>query len=81
LPPRLADYEQGGRESGRSAPEVSIVNRYYFHLVDDYDVIADETGIDVADLKEAYIEATKAILEFREEHSARPHSGRDGGLR
>jgi hypothetical protein len=46
------------------------VNRYHFHLVDDYDVIADETGIDVADLKEAYIEATKAILEFREEHSA-----------
>jgi len=51
------------------APEVAIVSRYFFHLVDDYDIIPDEVGIEVANLKEAYVEATKAIEEFRQEHS------------
>jgi hypothetical protein len=50
--------------------EVVIVSRYYFHLVDDYDIIPDEIGIEVSDLKEVYVEATKAIGEFRQEHTA-----------
>ena len=46
------------------------MNRYYFHLVHGGDVIPDRTGVEVADLTEAYVEATKAISEFRHEHSA-----------
>jgi hypothetical protein len=64
-------HEHGGtRECGPPESEVAIVNRYYFHLVDNYDVIPDEIGIQVTDLKEVYIEAMKAIYEFRQEHSA-----------
>jgi hypothetical protein len=50
--------------------EVVIVSRYYFHLVGDCDIIPDEIGIEVSDLKEVSVEAAKAIEEFRQEHSA-----------
>jgi len=41
--------------------------RCYFHLVSRYDVIADETGIDVADLEAAEAHARLAIEELRQE--------------
>jgi hypothetical protein len=46
------------------------VTRYYFHLADEYDVIPDETGVDVTDLEDACCEAIKAIYEFRQGNSA-----------
>lgn len=39
--------------------------RCYFHLVSRHDVIADETGIDVADLEAAEAHARQAIEELR----------------
>lgn len=43
--------------------------RCYFHLVNSHDAIFDDTGIDVADIEAARIEAMKAIQEIREEDS------------
>ena len=44
-----------------------MVKRYYFHLVDQYDVIPDEVGIEVANLAQARVEAINAVHEFRQE--------------
>jgi hypothetical protein len=44
-----------------------MVKRYYFHLVDGYDVIPDEVGIELANLAQARVEALKAIHEFWQE--------------
>lgn len=41
--------------------------RCYFHLVSSHDVIVDETGVEVADLENAEVEARKAIQELRQE--------------
>ncbi|QRM31995.1 hypothetical protein JO965_15375 [Microvirga sp. VF16] len=41
--------------------------RCYFHLVSGHNVIADDTGIDVANLQTAEAEARKAIQELRRE--------------
>ena len=42
-----------------------MVKRY--HLVDRYDLIPDEVGIEIANLTQARVEAIKAIHEFRQE--------------
>jgi hypothetical protein len=44
-----------------------MVKRYYFHLVDSYDLIPDEVGIEIADLAQARLEALEAVHEFRQE--------------
>jgi hypothetical protein len=44
-----------------------MVKRYYFHLVDRYDVIPDEVGIEVVNLAQARVEALRAVHEFRQE--------------
>ena len=44
-----------------------MVKRYYFHLVDRYDVIPDEVGIEVVNLAQARVEALEAVHEFRQE--------------
>lgn len=51
--------------------------RCYFHLVNCHDVIADETGIDVADLEAAEAHARQAIEELRQE-SDEPDEGWEG---
>lgn len=41
--------------------------RCYFHLFNGDETILDETGIEVADVETAKVEAMKAIRELREE--------------
>jgi hypothetical protein len=44
-----------------------MVKRYYFHLVDKFDVIPDEVGVELVNLTQARVEAMKAVHEFRQE--------------
>ncbi len=57
--------------------EVAVVTRYYFHLVDGYDVIPDEVGLDVADLTQAHVEASRVLCEFRRACAATAAASRD----
>jgi hypothetical protein len=40
--------------------------RIYFHLTSAHDVIRDSEGVEVADLQEALLEATKTVEELRQ---------------
>jgi hypothetical protein len=40
--------------------------RLYFHLTSAHDVIRDPEGVDVADLQDALLEATKTVEELRQ---------------
>jgi hypothetical protein len=51
------------------------VKRY--HLVDRYDLIPDEVGIEIANLTQARAEAIKAIHEFRQECAPTAAASRD----
>ncbi len=42
--------------------------RCFFHLVNEHEVISDDTGIEVSDLETAKAEALKAIGELRREY-------------
>jgi len=42
--------------------------RCFFHLVSDHDSILDDTGIEVANLETAKMEAIRAIRELRQEY-------------
>jgi len=46
------------------------MTRYYFHLVNGYEIIRDRTGIDILDLEDARAEALEAIQQFRQEDAA-----------
>jgi hypothetical protein len=50
--------------------------RCYFHLVNGHETILDHTGIEVADLETAKVEAMKAIRELREETAGASEEGR-----
>jgi hypothetical protein len=54
-----------------------MVKRYYFHLVDRYDLIPDEVGIEIADLAQARLEALEAVHEFRQECAPSAAASRD----
>ena len=63
-----------------TAPEVTMVTRYYFHLVDAHEIIPDGTGVEVADLEEVRTVALEAIQQFRQEHPATAARWRDWRL-
>ncbi len=44
--------------------------RCFFHLVNGQETILDDTGIEVADLETAKVQAQKAIRELRQEYGA-----------
>ncbi|WP_442000444.1 DUF6894 family protein [Microvirga sp. 2TAF3] len=47
-----------------------VIMRCYFNLVDGYEKILDQDGIEVLDLEQARVQALKAIEELLEEDDA-----------
>jgi hypothetical protein len=47
-----------------------MASRYYFNLTDGHEVIRDEDGIEVPDIRTALIHASEAIEELRHEDAS-----------